>query len=140
MILKTGQIDQIFLLSEYEYNRPEDDSSPLSCIKWSSDGKSFYYLFQKDRLVKHNLETGEDRIIYEYSDFTPYILEASPDGNNLLFGLEYPGDEKGSLYTIPAEGGEEKVVCTSQEAKRIIWAKYSPDGRYIYFVELAGNY
>lgn len=134
--IETGQIDQVLLLSEYEFNRPEDDSAPLSCVEWSPDKRNAYYLFQKDRLVTHNLETGKDEIIYKFSDFSPYILETSPDGKNLLFGLEYPGEEKSSLFTMPAEGGNEKVVCTSQEAKRIIWAKYSPDGREIYFVEL----
>jgi Tol biopolymer transport system component len=134
--IKTGQIDPILLLSEYEFNRPEDDSAPLSCVEWSPDKRNVYYLFQKDRLVNHNIESGEDKIIYKFSDFSPYILETSPDGRNLLFGLEYPGDEKSSLFSIPAEGGKEKLVCTSQEANRIIWAKYSPDGREIYFVEL----
>ena len=134
--IKTGQIDQVLLLSEYEFNRPEDDSAPLSCVEWSPDKRSFYFLFQKDRLVNHNLVTGEDKIIYKFSDFSPYILETSPDGKNLLFGLEYPDDKKSSLYTMPVEGGKEKMVCTSQEATRISWAKYSPDGRDIYFAEL----
>ncbi|MDB4581559.1 tetratricopeptide repeat protein [Draconibacterium sp.] len=134
--IKTGQIEQILLLSEYEFNRPEDDSAPLSRVEWSSDKRSFYFLFQKDRLVNHNLETGEEKILYRYSDFTPYVLETSPDGKNLLFGLDYPGEEKSRLLTMPAEGGKEKMVCTSQEASGVIWAKYSPDGKYIYFVEL----
>ena len=56
--VKTGQTDKIFLLTDYKYNIPGDDSSPLSSIEWSQDGRSFYYLFYKDRLVKHNLETG----------------------------------------------------------------------------------
>ena len=60
--VKTGQTDQIFLLSNYKFNVPEDDHPPLSNLEWSSDGKSFYYLFFKDRLVKHNLETGEDTL------------------------------------------------------------------------------
>jgi Tol biopolymer transport system component len=134
--VKTGQTDKIFLLTDYKYNIPEDDSSPLSSIEWSQDGRGFYYLFYKDRLVKHNLETGEDMILYQNSDFTPYVLDLSPDGKNLLFGLEYPGDHKSHLFTIPAEGGKEKAVCTAQESKSISWVKYSPDGKYIYFVEL----
>ena len=134
--VNTGRVDQIFLLSDYEYNIPKDDSDPLSWLEWAPDGKSFYYLFQKDRLVQHTLETGEDKILYKYADFMPYVLETSPNGKNLLFGLEYSGDEKGRLVTMPAEGGNEETLCTAQEAKRIEWAKYSPDGKYIYFVEL----
>jgi Tol biopolymer transport system component len=134
--VKTGQTDKIFLLTDYKYNIPEDDSSPLSYLVWSKDGRSFYYLFYKDRLVKHNIETGEDMILYQNSDFTPYVLALSPDGKNLLFGLEYPGDHKSHLFTIPAEGGKEKAVCTAQESKSIGRVIYSPDGKYIYFVEL----
>ena len=134
--VKTGLTEKIFLLTDYKYNIPEDDSSPLSSIEWSQDGRGFYYLFYKDRLVKHNLETGEDMILYQNSDFTPYVLDLSPDGKNLLFGLENQDDHKSHLFTIPAEGGKEKTVCTAQESKSIGWAKYSPDGKYIYFVEL----
>lgn len=134
--VKTGQTDKIFLLTHYKYNIPEDDSSPLSYLEWSKDGRSFYYLFYRDRLVKHNLETGEDMILYQNSDFTPYVLDLSPDGKNLLFGLDYPGDHKSHLFTIPAEGGKEKAVCTAQESKSIGRVIYSPDGKYIYFVEL----
>ena len=133
--VKTGQTNKIFLLTDYKYNIPEDDSSPLSYLEWSRDGRSFYYLFYKDRLVKHNLETGADMILYLNSDFTPYVLDLSPDGKNLLFGLENHNDHKSHLYTIPAEGGKEKAVCTAQESD-IEWVKYSPDGKYIYFVEL----
>jgi Tol biopolymer transport system component len=134
--IKTDRVDKIFLLSDYEYNIPEDDAYPLSGIEWSTDGKSFYYIFFKDRLVKHNLETGEEKILYEHPDFSRGILELSPDGKNLLFGLEYPGNEKSRLVTIPAEGGKEETICTSQGAHGIEWAKYSPDGKYIYIIEL----
>ena len=136
---KTGQTDQIFLLSEYVYNIPEDDAFPLSGIEWSPDGKSFYYLFFKDRLVKHDLETGDYKILYKHSDFTRGVLDLSPDGKSLLFGLEYSGDEKSRLVTIPAEGGKEKEMCTAQEAKNFYTAFWSPDGKYIYFVELLEN-
>jgi len=134
--VKKRSVDPIFLISDYEYNGPEDDSDPLSSLVWAKDGKSFYFLFQKDRLMKHDLETGEDKIVYKYSDFMPYVLEVSPDGKNLLLGLGYPGGEKSRLVTIPAEGGKEETVCTAQEARSISWARYSPDGKYVYFVEL----
>lgn len=132
--VKTGQTDQIFLLSNYKFNVPEDDHPPLSNLEWSSDGKSFYYLFFKDRLVKHNLETGEDKILYEHSNFEPYVLHLSRDGNTLLFGIQNQG-EKSRLLTIPAEGGKEKEVCTAQETNDFVTALWSPDGKYIYFYE-----
>ena len=137
--VETGRTDEILQLSDYEYNVPEDDSSPLSGPEWSSDGNSFYYMFHKDRLVKHDLETREDKVLYKYSNFEPRILRLSPDGQNLLFGLKYPGDEKSRLCTIPAEGGEKKEVCTAQEAKDFGPAFWSPDGKNIYFVEILAS-
>jgi len=134
--VKTGQTDKIFLLTDYEYNIPEDDRYPLSGIEWSPDAKSFYYLFFKDRLVKQDLETGEDKILFKHNDFTPHILDLSPDGKTLLFGLRNPGDEKSCLVVIPAEGGKEKEICAAQEANWIYSAFWSPDGKYVYFTEL----
>jgi Tol biopolymer transport system component len=135
--IKTGKTDKIFLLSDYNYSIPEDDRYPLSGIEWSTDSKSFYYLFFKDRLVKHDLETGEDKILYENDAFIPNVLDLSPDGKSLLFGLKDHNDHKSHLYTIPADGGKEKAICTAQESNNIKWVKYSPDGKYIYFVEFS---
>ena len=137
--METGQTDEILQLSDYEYNVPEDDSSPLSGLEWSSDGNSFYYMFYKDRLVRHDLGTGEDKVLYKYSNFEPRILRLSPDGQKLLFGLKYPGDKKSRLFIMPAGGGEEKEVCTAQEARGFGTAFWSPDGKNIYFVEILGS-
>ena len=133
--VKTGQTTEIVLISGYEYHAPEDDSLPLSDLEWSSDGKSIFFLFFKDWLVKHDLETGEDKILYKHSLFERGVLKLSPDGKNLLLGLRYPGEEKSRLLTIPAEGGKEKEVCTAQEEKVFTRALWSPDGKYIYFTE-----
>jgi Tol biopolymer transport system component len=137
--LKTGQTDEILQLSDYEYNLPEDDRFPLTGLEWSLDGKSFYYLFFKDRLVQHDLKSGEDIVLYKNSNFEPDILRLSPDGKRLLFGLAYPGDKKSRLFTIPTAGGKEKEICTAQESKGFNTAFWSPDGKYIYFVELLDN-
>jgi len=134
--VETGQTDEILQLSDYEYNDPEDDAFPLSALEWLPDGKSFYYLFFKDRLAKHDLETGKDKVLYKYTDFTRGVLDLSPDGTKLLFGLEYTGDKKSCLFTMPAEGGTENEVCAVQEARGFARAFWSRDGKYIYFVEI----
>jgi Tol biopolymer transport system component len=131
----TGQTTEIILVSDYKYTVPDDDSPVISDIEWSSDGKSIFFLFFKDWLIEHNLETGEDKILYKHSFFERGVLKLSPDGKNLLFGLRYPGDEKSRLFTIPVEGGKEKLVCTAQEDKVFGKALWSPDGKYIYFTE-----
>jgi len=133
--VKTGQTTEIVLISDYEYHAPEDDSLPLSDLEWSSDGKSIFFLFFKDWLIKHNLETREDKIMYKHSFFERGVLKLSPDGKSLLLGLRYPGEEKSRLLTIPVEGGKEKPLCTAQEEKVFGRALWSPDGKYIYFTE-----
>jgi len=134
--VESGLTDEILQLSDYEYNVPEDDSFPLSGLEWSPDGNSFYYLFTKDRLVRHDLGTGEDKVLFRHPDFTRGVLDLSPDGTSLLFGLEYPGDEKSQLFTMPAGGGSKREVCSSQEAGGFARAFWSVDGTYIYFVEI----
>ena len=133
--VKTGEADQILALSDYQYNVPEDDAFPLSDLEWSSDGKSIYILFFKDRLMMHDLETGKDKILYNHPDFNQGTLGLSPDGKTILFGTRIAGEEKSRLVTIPAEGGMENELCTTQETDNFDRALWSPDGGYIYFTE-----
>ena len=132
--VETGQTTEILQLSDYKYKGPDDDSSPLSDLEWSADGKSFYYLFFKDRLVKHDLESGEDRVLYEHTHFDRNILSRSPDGKSLLFAIRNPREKISHIYTMPAEGGKATELCTSQEAY-CVGGGWSPDGRYIFFTE-----
>jgi Tol biopolymer transport system component len=134
--VKTGQTTEILLLSDYEFNVPEDDASPLSDLEWSADGKSFYYLLFKDRLVKHDLESGEDKVLYEHSHFNRNLLRRSPDGKNLLFAIYNPEEKRGHLFTMPAEGGKEIELCTTQEDVALAGGSWSPNGKYIYFTEI----
>ena len=133
--VKTGQTTEILLISDYKYNLPDDDAFPLSDLEWSSDGKSIFFLFFKDRLVKHNLITGEDKILYKHSHFNRGVLSRSPDGRSLLFAVYNPEEKKSHLFTMPIEGGEEKELCISQESDDFKWGYWSPDGKYIYFTE-----
>jgi Tol biopolymer transport system component len=133
--MKSGQINEVLLLSDYKYNTPGDDAFPLSDVEWSSDGKSIFYLFFRDRLVKHDLATGEDKVLYSHSNFHRGVMSLSPDGKNLLLATESPEEKKSRLFTIPAEGGKEKMLCTAQEPGNFYRAWWSPDGKYVYFAE-----
>jgi len=133
--VETGLTTEIFDLSEYKgkINPPGDDAFPLSDLQWSADGKSIFYLFFTGRLVKRDLETGEDMILYEHSRFERNVLKRSPDGKLLLFGVRDEGDRKSHLFTIPVEGGKEKELYAAQGGFET--AMWSPDGKYIYFTE-----
>lgn len=133
--VKTDQTTEILLLSDYKYNKPVDDAFPLSEIQWSLDGESFFYLFFKDRLVKHDLETGEDKILYKQAHFDRGSLTRSPDGKMLIFAARSPEEKKSRLFMMSVEGGEEKELCTPQEADDFYGVMWSPDGKYIYFAE-----
>lgn len=133
--MKTDRVTEILLLSDYQYNTPGDDAFPLSDVQWSSDGKSIFYLFFKDRLVRHDLATREDKILYRHSHFDRGVLKLSPDGKNLLLATRSPEEKKSRLFTIPVEGGKEKELCTAQEADNFAMAIWSPDGKYVYFAE-----
>jgi Tol biopolymer transport system component len=133
--VKTGETDQILDLSDYQYNVPEDDAFPLSDLLWSTDGKSIYLLFFKDRLMMHDLETGKDKILYTDTDFNRGTLGLSPDGKTILFAIRVQGEEKSSLLAIPAGGGNANEVCNTQETDNFDRALWSPDGKFIYFTE-----
>jgi Tol biopolymer transport system component len=134
--VKTGQTSEILLLSDYEFKRPADASSPLFDIQWSLDGKSIFYLFYKDRLVKHNLESGKEKVLYKHSHFNRNILSRSPDGKSLLFAIYNSREKKNHLFTMPVEGGKEIELCTSQEGNYFGMAAWSPDGKYVFFTEM----
>jgi Tol biopolymer transport system component len=117
-------------------NPPGDDAFPLSDVELSADGKSIFFLFFTDRLVKRDLATGEDTILYKNSRFERSILRLSPDGKSLLFGVRDLEGKKSRLYTIPAEGGTARELCVRDAAGfGIRMAIWSPDGKYVYFTE-----
>lgn len=73
------------------------------------------------------LAGGTPRVVTEnpYS----YWHSWSPDGKTILFTR--PSKGAGSIYAIPAEGGQEKALTTGTGISDD--PDYSPDGRYIYF-------
>jgi Tol biopolymer transport system component len=133
--VKTGGVTEVLRLSDYQYTAPGDDAFPLSDVQWSSDGKSFFYLFFRDRLVRHDLVTGEDTVLYRHPSFARGVLKRSPDGKSLLLSTRSPEKKKDRLFTIPIEGGQEKDLCSTQGIDGAMW---SPDGRYVYFQKHKG--
>jgi len=127
---KTGKLNEIFPLLEIK-----DEENPMyrATAEWSPVGNSIYYL-HKDQIIKRNLNTGEEKIIYK-GHHLKRILRLSPASNTLLFAYVNPENSKIHFCLIPAEGGNAKEICTSQETTRIRTAVWSPDGNHIFFTE-----
>jgi len=121
-----------------EANRSDD----MNCYHpyWSQDGKSVYYTQisrnnPTSRIIVHNIATGEQRVIFEYSSdkfidrvFTTCI---SPDGKWLA---AINRGKNRVLRIIPTEGGESQDLFSFTHPggfpNSVIWSK---DGKYIIF-------
>ncbi|MGE5796555.1 MAG: TolB family protein [Ignavibacteria bacterium] len=81
----------------------------------------------KSRIYTLPIEGGTPKLITEN---TPsYWHGWSPDGKTLAYCAERNGNY--DIFTIPAEGGEEKRLTTAEGLDD--GPDYSPDGQYIYF-------
>jgi Tol biopolymer transport system component len=139
--VRTGQARQVVNLldNKNKFNPPDDDSFPLSDVQWSADGKSIFYLFFTGGIIKRDLATGEEKILYRHPRFERGAMKLSPDGKSLLFGVQNLEEKKSRLFTIPVEGGPEKELCPPREAFGLGAAMWSSDGKYIYFSEKKGD-
>jgi TolB protein len=73
------------------------------------------------------LSGGTPRVVTE-NPFS-YWHSWSPDGKTILFTR--PSKGSGNIWSIPAEGGQEKALTTGTGINDD--PDYSPDGKYIYF-------
>ena len=133
--INSNNLEQKLLISDYGYTPSEDDALPISGHVVSDDQQYIYLLFQNDWIVKHDLNTGKDTILYRHPKFVRGVLQLSPDGNKLLFAIQNKGEKMSRLMTISTQGGDEKELCTSQESNISGSAFWSPDGKYVYFSE-----
>ena len=133
--LKTGKASEKLLISNYKYTPSVDDALPISRHVVSADNQNIIMLFQNDWIVKHNLTTGHDTILYRNSNFVRGVLELSPDGNRLLFAVNNKGEEISRLMTMTLQGEGVKELCPSQDEKISGSAFWSPDGETVYFSE-----
>jgi len=110
----------------------QDASRSISC-EWDKEGRNIFYC-SNDQLIKHNLETGDEKVIYtDKGVYYPAIIR-SYDGNNLLFDIRGKENNTFHLLSIPENGGDVDTLGTYKADmnpghRRI---DLSPDGKYIY--------
>jgi Tol biopolymer transport system component len=121
----------------------KQDVPPYSwTAEWDKEGKNIFYA-SNNQIVKHNIESGEEKIIYNARQFTYPNIMRSHDGNNLLIDIMV--DKTGAdcqLLSINENGGEPKILCTHKDVSNIRLRRIalSPDGKYIYFSSLFDDY
>ncbi len=109
--------------------------------EWDKEGKNIYYTIN-NLILKHNIDSGEEMIIYTGKRLNVPILTRSYDGNSLLFDDLTKIDEEGSgisnLLKIPETGGEALIMCAYKSNQNWRFKRFalSPEGKYIYFSAL----
>jgi Tol biopolymer transport system component len=119
----------------------QDASGSMSC-EWDKEGKNIFYI-SKNQIIKHNLETGDEKVIFTGRGMYYPALTRSYDGKNLLLDvLGGPGTTNlFKLLSIPENGGDADTLCTYQADMNPGFRRIdiSPDGKYIYFTTRASR-
>lgn len=103
------------------------------------DGKDAAYLSSQGQAARRavsifNLETGEDRTLYEVPDGTTLTsLAVSPDGTQMTF-RQNAGNVTRVMVAALADV-QPRELYQSHGAAVTDRSAFSPDGKYIYFVE-----
>ena len=111
---------------------------------WSADGKYVFFPLRGEKIhqiVRRNTVSGEENILYS-GPRRPRGIAVSPDGRRLVFVLfRDKADEKGCVCTLPADGGEVKVLDTPAEGDlpwRVHEITWTPDGEKVLFSNSKG--
>ncbi|MBE0674123.1 MAG: PD40 domain-containing protein [Bacteroidales bacterium] len=121
-----------------EVKTGHDVTRAMSC-EWDKDGKNIFYFSNSD-LVKHNLETGDEKVIYSVHKIYYTTMIRSHDGDNLLFHVPVDmNNDKFHLLSVPVNGGDADTLATYQAfgSTRFSRMALSPDGEYIYLTSRA---
>jgi Tol biopolymer transport system component len=106
---------------------------------WSLDGKTIYYgcldsNTKKYQICVRNLESGEEKVLYESDE--RFDISLSPDDQWLALLFSY--NEKQSLNIIPSTGGELRELYRFKKEDGIVFGRnceitWTSDGKYILY-------
>jgi len=93
--------------------------------KWSPDGKSIAYIYA-DGLFLVSPSGGQSKRLATLHKWEAWTLRWSPDGQ-FLAALGYQeGEENNTVYVVPVEGGEPRLISDFDEYKEGL--EWHPDG------------
>lgn len=126
--INTGERISI-LVKERE---PKSTAQPIGIFPLlSGDGKDIFYLTSdRKAIVSRNITTKQERKVYAGED---QILQfsLSPDGSQIVFG--YFCCKPNALYTVPATGGEKRILVETQEEITPYFIAWTPDNKHVIF-------
>ena len=120
----------------------KQDVSQSNSVEWDKEAINIFYT-SNDKIIKHNIRSGEETILYNDKRLLHTILTRSFDGNNLLFDVVVNFTDEGlsfcNLLKIPEAGGEFSIMCSYNSLQNWRFKRFalSPDGKYIYYTEHA---
>lgn len=123
--VESAKVKEILAFSMLEEN---EAGVTRSISEWSKDQKSIYYN-TNNQLIKREVKSGQEEILIQNKMISKRTLDLSPDGESLLFCCE------NHINIIPSRGGEAKTLYSLKEDSKIEIATWSPDGKYVFFVE-----
>jgi Tol biopolymer transport system component len=115
--------------------RTEFADSPV----WSPDSSRLAYTAmrkgQEGIYIRAATGQGAEELLYKNPGAFMNLSDWSSDGRSLSFAIS---DIKGgALYTLPLEGGPERKASEIFHSDlRVLWPRFSPDGRYLSYVML----
>jgi Tol biopolymer transport system component len=119
---------------------PSGPDSNITNFAVSPDGKALYYALLRPKtpmsIIRRDLESGQEKEIYQGRDGDALGLTTSPDGKFLSFGRMYEG-----IRIVPAAGGEPRdlLLGTPERNARFMRHAWTADGKTILFVKIAAS-
>lgn len=113
---------------------PNEISGEGRSPRWSSDGKSLYYMKER-KIMEVELDSGREKVFYSNPDLST-AMDISPDGKYLITGTYNFEKDSGVLLLIPLTGGEARELCTLGGFRNSASIDWTPDGKHVIYSEL----
>ena len=104
-----------------------------SIADWAHDGNGILYV-NRGRIILRELESGREKELYRNNDLRK-LLDLSPDGKRLVFGIENSDNGTWSIMIMPISGGEPRELLEFHGSKGIDIISWTPDGEYVLYTE-----